>query len=146
VLKELHSIISDNQREKENMDKIKSGVSLIKEDFSAINSVFLENNSTAYFLEELASLASQDGLNLKILSVSKENNKDLTALGLNYVDIKGEVYGDFNDLYNFINTIENYKYKTEITRLMFLMDRIDNTKPEKVLKLVFQIKLLEKSE
>jgi len=94
-----------------NLKEIKKSLARNQENYSKMESVFLEEDSLVVFIQEMESLARHCGAALDIKGVvfNSQNNK--------YPSFTIFLKGSFSSIYNYLYLLENSKYQVAFGRL-----------------------------
>ena len=128
--KELNALSLEYQKNKENIDKIKSFV--------------LEPEGEVLFIEKIENLAKSKDLISSISSVSIMKDEGLTENNLEYLSLTINVSGSFKNVFEFFGLLESLPFKIVVNNAGFVYKN-DGDKNISLWQGVFTIKVLKKN-
>jgi hypothetical protein len=82
-----------------------------------INEFIIKEGDIVGFIKILEDMVSSSGLKSEVKSVSAESNDDLGVINSEYIRVKLDVTGGWNNIQFFLKLIENYPLKIDIDKV-----------------------------
>lgn len=86
----------------------------ISSDLKKVDSYIVARDGDVGFIEELESLARENGLTISIDSLSVEDSKDLEASGVTTLKIRAKTKGRWSGTYTLLSQLESLPYRISV--------------------------------
>ncbi len=94
-------------------------------DIDAINGSIVSSDADVQFIEYLESLARDNGVNIKIDSLSFEDSAILKGTNVTSFKIKASTFGSWRGTYAFLSQLESMQYKVKINKFSAVSQSTD---------------------
>ena len=106
--------LSDQTEKRNHIDSMQKMLQDSNSDISLLNGSIVQSDGDVKFIESLESMAQKNGLEIKMDSLSVEEDKTLSKGGLVFLKIKASVKGGWSGMYSFLTQLESMPFKIRI--------------------------------
>jgi len=136
-----NDIIFGDQK-KQHAESLLSSFEAMQPDVDSLRNFFLKRSGEVDFIEFVEKIAKDEGLEIKINSVSLDSPAPLATHGMEYLVLRVEVKGTWPSLWNFSKLLPTMPYSVDVNSLALFSSQAEKDKPV-IWRGVYSIRVLK---